>query len=196
MAGGNHVRRKFLARLHAASNPTHYIQSERFAKQIQMPHLFASGSGKRSSKRKIRAQGLLLKELQGNDGGLVEMSKRVQSGDKGNLGVHCRTALLAIDLWKSEIPPWRNWPGSKPASRLRLHRTPGTYSPRICVPQDFIHPSESATRTAMMLSVFAADLMEPFPPVVDRRVFEWIQENPILKAPFDQQMREAGCWEY
>jgi CRISPR-associated protein Cas1 len=167
----------------------HYIQSERFAKQIQMTSPLRKRLWKTIIQAKIQAQGCLLKELQGNDGGLVEMSKRVQSGDKGN-----QESVAARRYWPLIFgnPKFRRG-GIGPDQNRHLdygYTVLRALTARaLCAVG--LHPS-IGIRHQNRYDAFglAADLMEPFRPVVDRRVFEWIQEND----PEGQLDRNARGW--
>ena len=72
-----------------------YIQNERFRSQISAPLPLQKRLWQSVVKAKIRSQGMLLKQLYGNDYGLLEMSKNVLSGDTENL--EGRAAVL---YWK------------------------------------------------------------------------------------------------
>lgn len=165
----------------------HYIQSERFAKQVQMTLPLRKRLWKTIIQAKIRAQGLLLKELQGNDGGLVEQSRRVQSGDKGN-----QESLAARRYWPLIFgnPKFRRG-GIGPDQNRHLdygYTVLRALTARaLCAAG--LHPS-IGVRHQNRYDAFslAADLMEPFRPVVDRRVFEWIQENDP-EGPLDRNAR-------
>ena len=136
---------------------------------------------------KIRAQGTLLKELQGNDGGLIPMSARVQSGDKGNL-----ESIAARRYWPMIFgnPKFRRG-GIGPDQNRHLdygYTVLRALTARaLCAAG--LHPS-IGIRHQNRYDAFclAADLMEPFRPVVDRRVFEWIQENDP-EGPLDRNAR-------
>jgi CRISPR-associated protein Cas1 len=165
----------------------HYIQSERFAKQIQMTSPLRKRLWKTIIQAKIRAQGLLLKELQGNDGGLVEMSKRVQSGDKGN-----QESVAARRYWPLIFgnPKFRRG-GIGPDQNRHLdygYTVLRALTARaLCAAG--LHPSIGIRHQNRYDAFsFAADLMEPFRPVVDRRVFQWIQENDP-EGPLDRNAR-------
>jgi CRISPR-associated protein Cas1 len=154
----------------------HYIQSERFAKQSQMTAPLRKRLWKIVIQSKIRAQGLLLKELQGNDAGIIPMSARVQSGDKGN-----QESIAARRYWPLIFgnPKFRRG-GMGPDQNRHLdygYTVLRALTARaLCAAG--LHPS-IGIRHQNRYDAFclAADLMEPFRPVVDRRVFEWIQEN-------------------
>jgi len=165
----------------------HYVQSERFAKQTQMTLPQRKRLWKRIIQAKIRAQGLLLRELHGDDGGLVPMSAHVQSGDKGNT-----ESAAARRYWplifgnpkfrRGNIGPDQNRHLDYGYTVLRA-----LAARAICAAG--LHPSIGIWHENRYDAFsLAADLMEPFRPVVDRRVFEWIQENPA-DGPLDQKAR-------
>jgi len=167
----------------------HYIQSERFAKQSQMTAPLRKRLWKSVIQSKIRAQGLLLKELQGNDAGLIPMATRVQSGDKGN-----QESIAARRYWPLIFgnPKFRRG-GIGPDQNRHLdygYTVLRALTARaLCAAG--LHPS-IGIRHQNRYDPFclAADLMEPFRPVVDRRVFDWIQENDPV-GPLD---RDARGW--
>ncbi len=165
----------------------HYIQSERFAQQTRMTLPLRKRLWKTVVQAKIRAQGTLLKELQGNDGGLIPMSARVQSGDKGN-----QESIAARRYWPMIFgnPQFRRG-GIGPDQNRHLdygYTVLRALTARaLCAAG--LHPS-IGIRHQNRYDAFclAADLMEPFRPVVDRRVFEWIQENDP-EGPLDRNAR-------
>lgn len=148
---------------------SHYIQSERFARQTQMTPPLRKRLWKTIVQAKLRAQGFLLKELQGNDGGLIPMSGRVQSGDKGNL-----ESVAARRYWPLVFgdPKFRR--GGVGLDQNR-HLDYGYTVLRALTARALcaagLHPS-IGIRHQNRYDAFslAADLMEPFRPVVDRRL--------------------------
>ena len=63
----------------------HFIQTERFARQIELRLPARKQLWKQIVCAKITAQGKLLKELYGSDSGLIPMASRVRSGDPDNI---------------------------------------------------------------------------------------------------------------
>ena len=100
---------------------SHYVQSERFAQQAQMTLPLRKRLWKRVIQAKIRAQGLLLRELHGDDGGVVAMSLRVQSGDKGNMESAAARRYWPLNFGNPKFRRGGIGPRSKPPSRLRLY---------------------------------------------------------------------------
>jgi CRISP-associated protein Cas1 len=165
----------------------HYVQSERFAKQTQMTLPLRKRLWKRIIQAKIRAQGLLLRELHGDDGGFVAMSARVQSGDNGNM------ESVAVRRYWSRIFGDSKFRRGGIGPDQNRHLDYGYTVLRALTARALcaagLHPSIGIWHENRYDAFsLAADVMEPFRPVVDRRVFEWIQENPT-DGPLDQQTR-------
>jgi CRISPR-associated protein Cas1 len=78
-AGGSVVTidGKFLPASMQLPVQAHFLQTERFAKQIQLSLPSRKRLWQQIVRAKIRAQGELLRELYGSDAGLVAMSSRV-----------------------------------------------------------------------------------------------------------------------
>ncbi len=180
---------KFLPASMLLPMQAHYIQSERFGKQIGMTLPLRKRLWKSIVQAKIRAQGALLKELQGSDGGLIPMAGRVQAGDKGNL-----EAVAAQRYWPLIFGDAKFRRGGMGPDQNR-HLDYGYAVLRALTARALcgagLHPS-IGIRHHNRYDAFclADDVMEPFRPVVDRRVFEWIREN-AADGPLD---REARSW--
>lgn len=129
----------------------HYIQTERFAKQMQMTIPLRKRLWRSIVAAKIRAQGELLKELHENDSGLLPMSGSVQSGDKGNL-----ESVAARRYWPlvSEIRNSAVEESGTTKTGILITATPcsGRLPLAHCARRAFILPSEFAIRTATIHS--------------------------------------------
>ncbi len=151
----------------------HFLQTERFAKQMQLSHPTQKRLWQEIVRAKIRAQGELLKELRGTDGGLIAMAARVRSDDAGNL-----EAQAARRYWAQifDDPKFRR--GSEEPNQNR-HLDYGYTVLRAAVARALcaagLHPS-IGLRHKNRYDAFclAADVMEPFRPLIDRRVAQWI----------------------
>lgn len=165
----------------------HYVQSERFAKQTQMTLPLRKRLWKTIIRAKIRAQGLLLRELHGEDGGCLAMSSRVQSGDKGNLESSSARRYWPLIFGNPKFR--RGGIGPDQNRHLDYGYTVLRALTARALCSAGLHPSIGIWHENRYDAFsLAADVMEPFRPVVDRRVFEWIQENPV-DGPLDQQAR-------
>jgi CRISPR-associated protein Cas1 len=166
---------------------SHFVQQERFALQTQMSAPLRKRLWKKIIRSKILAQGGLLSELHGDDGGLAAMSARVQSGDKGNL-----ESVAARRYWPLIFGNQKFRRGGIGPDQNR-HLDYGYAVLRALTARSLcaagLHPSIGVWHENRYDSFsLASDLMEPFRPVVDRRVFEWVQQNPA-DGPLDQQAR-------
>jgi CRISPR-associated protein Cas1 len=136
---------------------------------------------------KIKAQGELLRELHGSDQGLIALSARVRSGDQGNL-----EAQAARRYWQHLFPgkPFRR--GSDEVDQNR-HLDYGYTVLRAAVARALcaagLHPSiglqHSNRYNPFCLS---ADVMEPFRPLIDRCVAQWIAREDA-GAPLDSRAK-------
>lgn len=184
-AGGSVVTidGKFLPASMQLPVQAHFLQTERFAKQMQLSLPNRKRLWQQIVRAKIRAQGELLNELHGNDGGLVAMSARVRSDDAGNL-----EAQAARRYWPLIFADPKFRRGSEGPDQNR-HLDYGYTVLRAAVARALcaagLHPS-IGLRHKNRYDAFclAADLMEPFRPLVDRRVAEWIRDHDPA-APFD-----------
>jgi CRISP-associated protein Cas1 len=154
----------------------HFLQTERFAKQMRLSLPTQKRLWQQIVRAKIRAQGELLQELRGIDGGLVAMAARVRSDDAGNL-----EAQAARRYWAQifDDPKFRR--GSEEPNQNR-HLDYGYTVLRAAVARVLcaagLHPS-IGLRHKNRYDAFclAADVMEPFRPLIDRRVARWIVEH-------------------
>lgn len=154
----------------------HFLQTERFAKQMQLSLPTRKRLWQQIVKAKIRAQGELLKELYGNDAGLIPMSARVRSDDAGNL-----EAQAARKYWGQVFADPKFRRGAEGPDQNR-HLDYGYTVLRAAVARALcaagLHPS-IGLRHKNRYDPFclAADVMEPFRPLIDRRVVQWIADH-------------------
>jgi CRISPR-associated protein Cas1 len=166
---------------------SHFIQTERFAKQMEMTLPTRKRLWQQIVRAKIKAQGELLRELHGSDQGLIAMSARVRSGDQGNL-----EAQAARKYWGLIFADktFRRGSGNPDQNR---HLDYGYTVLRAAVARALcaagLHPS-IGLRHKNRYDAFclAADVMEPFRPLVDRRVCQWITKEDA-EGPFDPKTK-------
>jgi CRISPR-associated protein Cas1 len=167
----------------------HFVQSERFARQIEISAPSRKRLWQKIVRAKIRSQANLLRELHGEDGGLFPMSQRVLSGDKGNV-----ESQAARQYWPRLFADPKFRRGSEGPDQNR-HLDYGYTVLRAATARALcavgLHPS-IGLRHHNRYDAFslAADVMEPFRPVVDRRVYYWIQDHD----PAGEFDREARSW--
>ena len=154
----------------------HFLQTERFARQIELGLPKRKRLWQQIVRAKIEAQGKLIKELRGFDGGLLAMSERVCSGDPENL-----EAQAARRYWPLVFgdPKFRR--GSEGPDQNQ-HLDYGYAVLRAAVARALcavgLHPSIGVRhRNRYDAFCLAADLMEPFRPFIDRRAALWMQDH-------------------
>lgn len=165
----------------------HFLQTERFARQMQLSLPTRKRLWQQIVRAKIRAQGELLKELHGSDDGLIAMSERVRSDDAGNL-----EAQAARRYWSLLFRGSKFRRGSEGPDQNR-HLDYGYTVLRAAVARALcaagLHPS-IGLRHKNRYDAFclAADVMEPFRPLIDRSVFHWIAREDRT-APLDSRTK-------
>lgn len=165
----------------------HFLQTERFAKQMQLSLPTQKRLWQEIVRSKIRAQGELLKELRGTDGGLIAMAARVRSDDAGNL-----EAQAARRYWAQIFNDAKFRRGSEDPNQNR-HLDYGYTVLRAAVARALcaagLHPS-IGLRHKNRYDAFclAADVMEPFRPLIDRRVAQWIVDHDAAE-PLSSQTK-------
>jgi len=166
---------------------SHFIQTERFAKQMEMTLPTRKRLWQQIVRAKIKAQGELLKELHGNDHGLIAMAARVRTGDQGNLEAQAARKYWGLVFGDSQFRR-----GSDKADQNR-HLDYGYTVLRAAVARALcaagLHPSIGLQhKNRYDAFCLAADVMEPFRPLVDRRVSQWIAKEDA-EGPFDSKTK-------
>ncbi len=166
---------------------SHFVQTERFAKQMKLSLPTRKRLWQQIVRAKIKAQGELLQELQGNDHGLIAMSARVRSGDIGNL-----EPQAARKYWGLVFDDKTFRRGSDKPDQNR-HLDYGYTVLRAAVARALcaagLHPSIGLQhKNRYDPFCLAADVMEPFRPLVDRRVSQWIAREDAEGA-FDSKTK-------
>lgn len=168
---------------------SHSVQTERIAAQAELPAERRLRLWRQVVRAKIQAQAALLTELRGADGGLAAMAGRVEPGD--HTGVEARAAqkywrrLFAQSGFRRRGAAW-------PQNR---HLNYGYMALRAAAARAVcaagLHPS-LGLRHHNRYDPFslAADLMEPFRPIVDRQVVLRLADHP----PDEEFSRELRGW--
>ncbi len=170
----------------------HSLQTERLAAQIALGPVMRKRLWQQIVRAKIRAQGDLLKELYGSDGGLAPAAARVRSGDANNL--EAQTARRYWGLLFADAKFRRGADQNESGPDQNRHLDYGYTVLRASVARALcaagLHPS-IGLRHHNRYDPFclAADLMEPFRPLVDRRVVSWIAHHPA-SAPLDSATKK------
>lgn len=166
---------------------SHFIQTERFASQMGLSLPRRKRLWQQIVRAKIKAQGELLRELHGSDQGLIALSARVRSGDVGNL-----EAQAARRYWQNLFPGKQFRRGSDEIDQNR-HLDYGYTVLRAAVARALcaagLHPSIGLQHNNRYDPFcLAADVMEPFRPLIDRRVARWTAREDAA-APLDSRTK-------
>jgi CRISPR-associated protein Cas1 len=163
----------------------HNLQTERLADQTALKPVTRKRLWRQIVQAKIRAQGSLLKELHGSDGGLIATATRVRSGDPENLEAQAARRYWGLIFAEPGEGKPRFRRGADPLESgpdQNRHLDYGYTVLRASVARALcaagLHPS-IGLRHHNRYDPFclAADLMEPFRPLIDRRVASWIARN-------------------
>jgi CRISPR-associated protein Cas1 len=165
----------------------HYLQTERFAKQIETSSPARKRYWRTIVRAKIRAQGKLLRRLHGSDGGLLPMAARVRSGDVENLEAQAARRYWGLIFGDAKFRRGND------AQNQNRHLDYGYIVLRAATARALcaagLHPSLGVQHHNRYDSFsLASDMMEPFRPIIDERVFCWIQEHDPC-APLDRETR-------
>lgn len=167
----------------------HFTQSERFAAQAAAPEPVCKQLWKQIVSAKVRAQGETLKRLRGDDQRLIEMSKRVKSGDPENI-----EAIASRKYWPAIFndPDFRRDRDAEDQNRFLNY---GYAVLRAIVARAIcgsgLHPSLGVHHhNRYDAFCLADDLMEPFRPLVDIAAVKLI-DNRGKDAPMDKETKAA-----
>jgi CRISPR-associated protein Cas1 len=167
----------------------HSTQTERFAAQIGASGPLRKRLWQQLVRAKIRAQGNLLKELHGEDGGLIAMADRVRSGDSDHLEAQASRRYWPLLFADPHFRRGREGPDQNAHLNYGYAILRATVSRALCAAG--LHPSFGLQHhNRYDPFCLANDVMEPFRPVVDRAVFFWIQDHDPA-APLDKHAKAA-----
>jgi CRISPR-associated protein Cas1 len=165
----------------------HSLQTERLAAQAGLRPVARKRLWRQIVQAKIRAQGRLLKELRGSDEGLIAMAARVRSGDPENLEAQAARRYWGLIFGDAKFrrgaDPLESGPDQNRHLDYGYTVLRASVARAVCAAG--LHPS-IGLRHHNRYDPFClvADLMEPFRPLIDRRVASWISRNSA-SAPLD-----------
>jgi CRISPR-associated protein Cas1 len=148
---------------------TNHVQAQRFRFQVALTAPKRKRLWQAIVRAKVRSQARILKEITGSDIGLGALIPRVQSGDKSNIEARAARGywlqLFGTDFVRSNPDDPRNALLNYGYAVLRA-----IVARAICA--SGLHPSFPLFHSNVHNPFgLADDLMEPFRPLVDRRVF-------------------------
>jgi len=167
----------------------HYVQAERFARQTEAALPTKKRLWQQIVQAKLKAQARLLQELRGDDGGLLALAERVRSGDPDNM--EARASRL---YWTAlfEDPAFRRNREGEDQNRLLNYGYAvlrAIVARAVCAAG--LHPSIGVHHhNRYDAFCLADDLMEPFRPLVDRAVVQYVGLYGA-DAPLDKGAKAA-----
>lgn len=165
----------------------HNLQTERLASQITLKPVTQKRLWRQIVQAKIRAQGHLLQDFYGSDGGLIAVAARVRAGDPENLeaqAAHCYWGrVFGNPAFRRGADPLESGPNQNRHLDYGYTVLRASVARALCAVG--LHPSLGLHhRNRYDPFCLADDMMEPFRPLIDRRVIGWIAcHDP--KAPLD-----------
>ncbi len=167
----------------------HTTQAERFAQQALAPLPLRKRIWQQIVRAKIAAQGRLLRELHGNDAGLLAMAERVRSGDTSNLESQASRRYWPLLFHNPKFRRGGLGPDQNAHLNYGYAVLRATVARALCGAG--LHPSFGVQHhNRYNPFCLADDLMEPFRPIVDRAVYQWVQDHDP-EEPLD---KEAKAW--
>jgi len=165
----------------------HFVQTERYAIQAQLGQPVRKRLWQQIVQAKLRAQGRLLKELNGADGGISAMATRVKSGDPENLEAQAARRYWPLIFGDAKFRRGSEGPDQNNHLNYGYMVLRAVCARAICAAG--LHPS-MGLRHHNRYDVFclASDMMEPFRPLVDRLVAEWAREHDPA-TPLDRESK-------
>ncbi len=168
---------------------SHTLQAERFLAQASAPRPMKKRIWKQIVIAKIRAQGRLLSELHGNDYGLQELARTVRSGDTKNVEAQASR---------------RYWPALFQDDDFRRRRDLDDQNRFLNYGYAVLRAITGRAITGAGLHAslgvhhhnrynafcLADDLMEPFRPIVDAAIAEYVNSHDT-DAPLDKHAKQA-----
>lgn len=167
----------------------HTTQSERFAKQTEASLPLRKRLWQQIVQAKVRAQGRLLRELHGDDSGLIAMAERVQSGDAGHIESQAARRYWSLLFADPKFRRGSEGPDQNAHLNYGYAVLRAVTARAICAAG--LHPSFGLQHhNRYDPFCLASDLMEPFRPMVDRAVYRWVQEHDPTQ-PLDKEAKRA-----
>ncbi|WP_338635257.1 type II CRISPR-associated endonuclease Cas1 [Spirobacillus cienkowskii] len=167
----------------------HSVQTQRFAKQILATLPFKKQLWKKIIAKKIEAQGYLLLNRREEHFGLLDLCKKVKSGDEGNL-----EAQAAIIYWKN-ICKNKQFKRDITAENENMFLNYGYAVLRAVVARSLcacgLNPSIGVFHKGKYNPFcLADDLMEPFRPIIDREVFLIVEAENFTENKLTQDIKQ------
>ncbi|MDT8415944.1 MAG: type II CRISPR-associated endonuclease Cas1 [Flavobacteriaceae bacterium] len=170
VCGNNHLPNGMFLNLNS-----HHIQQEIFKNQIQASQPLKKQLWQQTVVEKIKNQGLLLEKISGSKNHFPFLAEKVLSGDSSNM-----EGVAAQAYWKAYF--------EKDITRTRFGEFPNNYlNYGYAILRAAVARALSGSGLLCTLGIhhrnkynafaLADDIMEPFRPIVDEKVYALMQEN-------------------
>ncbi|SRR5579871_295306 len=153
-----------------------FVQTERYAKQAQVTEPLRKRLWQQLVQAKIRAQARALEAVAGSDGGLKPMAERVRSGDVDNLEAQAARRYWPLLFNDPHFRRGNEGPNQNNHLNYGYAILRGVMARATCAAG--LHPSFGLNHhNRYNPFCLADDLMEPFRPIVDLAVAQWVEKN-------------------
>ncbi len=154
----------------------HHLQTERLKAQVEAGLPTRKRAWQEIVQAKVRAQGRLLDELHGDARGLLEMAKRVKSGDTDNVEGQAARKYWRALFGDPTFQRDRDLPGANAMLNYGYTVLRGIVARAVVAAG--LHPSIGVHHhNRYDAYCLADDLMEPFRPRVDKAVVLYLREE-------------------
>ena len=155
---------------------SHSTQAERFVRQTEASEPTKKRAWQQIIQAKVRAQGRLLKELHGDDRGLLHLAGRVASGDSTNIESQASRRYWPVLFADEKFKRDREADDQNRFLNYGYAVLRAIVARAVCAAG--LHPSFGVHHhNRYDAFCLADDLMEPFRPTVDAAVVRWIAEH-------------------
>lgn len=169
----------------------HHLHAERLRLQIEAGEPARKQAWQQTVRAKVLAQAAVLQQRTGEDRGLRTMAARVRSGDPDNL-----EAQAARKYWTAAFGPEFRRDRDAPGANALLNY--GYMALRAVVARAIVaaglHPALGIQhKNRYNAYSLADDLMEPFRPIIDRRVLDWLDAGKPAEVDVESKRHLLGA---
>ncbi|HUT56024.1 MAG TPA: type II CRISPR-associated endonuclease Cas1 [bacterium] len=167
----------------------HFVQAERFEAQANASLPVKKNIWKQIVTAKVSAQGRLLADLRGSDSGLMDLARRVKSGDSENIEAQASRRYWGRIFDDEKFRRDRDKDDQNRMLNYGYAVLRAIVARAICGAG--LHPSIGVHHhNRYDTFCLADDLMEPFRPLVDRAVVKLVTERGKV-CPMDKEAKAA-----
>lgn len=167
----------------------HHLTEERLQQQLAASAPMKKRAWQQLVQAKVVAQGKALQAVRGDDGGLLAMAERVQSGDPKNVEAQAARKYWPLLFDDTKFRRDRELPGANALLNYGYGVLRGVVGRAISAAG--LHPSLGIHHhNRYDAFCLADDLMEPYRPVVDRAVALYVRDHG-MEAEMNKEAKAA-----